>query len=306
MRGAGASQLRFLVLQIVAISAKSICGRRPIAAPQLNAYERSIFPSRGAFSGFIVGERTVITAAHCVPAPGGFQITADEMIVRVGMYYQLILSSDFMLHRVERIYRHGSFKEDSYQHDITLLTQRTLVEFGDFVQPICLPRDKNALQGIWFGTVSGWAMAKDDYSLYDTIMLRSATLTIVNNSRCPTSNSKLFDCVLYDGMFCGGWEIETNVCNEDRGRAFVANVNGSWTAFGNVSFTGDLKYRVSFLAGFISIPKYLDCIESIVILEALYLARREDRHPETLKIPTPRNSDRSKIFVRKTYGQAIN
>uniref|UniRef100_A0A182TU50 Peptidase S1 domain-containing protein n=1 Tax=Anopheles melas TaxID=34690 RepID=A0A182TU50_9DIPT len=158
MRKASALQLVLLALaihwQIDSITTTNIiCGQRPIAAPGTITYGRSSWPGQFpwhvalyrteqpltisyACGGFIVGERVVITAAHCVTAPSGYQLAADELTVRVGLYDLFTLARHSQEHRVGRIHRHGNFTTGSPRHDLALLMLRTIVEFGDFVQPI--------------------------------------------------------------------------------------------------------------------------------------------------------------------------
>uniref|UniRef100_A0A182W7R1 Peptidase S1 domain-containing protein n=1 Tax=Anopheles minimus TaxID=112268 RepID=A0A182W7R1_9DIPT len=283
--------------QIVPIAANTdSCGQRPITAPGTITYGRSSWPGQFpwhvalyrteqhlsityACGGFIVGERMVITAAHCVTAPSGYQIAADELIVRVGLYDLLTLARHSQEHLVGKIHRHDNFTVGSPRHDLALLALRTIVEYGEFVQPICLPVAENALQGVAFGMVAGWGLTELDVPART---LRSTAMPLVSYIRCLESDSTLFGPVLYDGMFCAGWANGTNVCNGDSGGAFVANINGSWTALGIVAFTGvredndgqtPFRCNTKSLAGFISIRKYLGWIASVGSLEAIHPAR---------------------------------
>ncbi|XP_053665500.1 ovochymase-2-like [Anopheles marshallii] len=293
------------------IAADSVCGQRPIAAPGTITYGTSSWPGQFpwhvalyrteqhlsisyACGGFIVGERVVITAAHCVTAPSGYQLAADELIVRAGLYDLLALARHSQEHRVGKIHRHDNFTVGSPRHDLALLSLRTVVEFGEFVQPICLPERENALQGVEFGSVAGWGLTELDVPART---LRSSAMPVVSYIRCLESDSSLFGPVLYDGMFCAGWENGTNVCNGDSGGAFVANLNGSWTALGIVAFTGvredtdgqtPFRCNTKSLSGFISIPKYLTWIAAVVSMEELQLARTVPNNHKTSTIP-PRN-----------------
>uniref|UniRef100_A0A182P0D3 Peptidase S1 domain-containing protein n=1 Tax=Anopheles epiroticus TaxID=199890 RepID=A0A182P0D3_9DIPT len=203
-----------------AITTASICGQRPIATPGTITYGRSSWPGQFpwhvalyrteqqlsisyACGGFIVGERVVITAAHCVTAPSGYQLASDELTVRVGLYDLLTFARHSQEHRVGRIHRHANFTVGSPRHDLALLTLRTVVEFGDFVRPICLPHSENAPLGVEVGIVSGWGLTESDIP---SRTLRSATLPVVNFTRCLESDSALFGPILYEGMFCAGWE----------------------------------------------------------------------------------------------------
>uniref|UniRef100_A0A182MZC0 Peptidase S1 domain-containing protein n=1 Tax=Anopheles dirus TaxID=7168 RepID=A0A182MZC0_9DIPT len=274
--------LLLLSLTVRAIGVNGSCGQRPIAAPGTITGGQSSWPGQFpwhaalfqrseprltvayACGGFLVGDRAVITAAHCVTAPSGYQLAADELTVRLGLHDLLTLARHSQEHRVRTVHRHANFSAGSPRHDLALLALRTIVEFGLFVQPICLPR-----AGEWelrFGTVSGWGLTEGDVVART---LRASTMPLVSYIRCLESDSTLFGQVLYDGMFCAGWENGTNVCNGDSGGAFVANVNGSWTAYGIVSITGVREDETPFrcntksLAGFISTTRYLGWIESV-------------------------------------------
>uniref|UniRef100_A0A182XZM4 Uncharacterized protein n=1 Tax=Anopheles stephensi TaxID=30069 RepID=A0A182XZM4_ANOST len=334
MVGAFALILLSLVIhrQIDAIASKPICGQRPIATPGTITYAPSQswpgqFPWHIALyrteqhlsisyacGGFLVGERTVITAAHCVTAPSGYQMTADELIVRLGLYDLLTLGRQSQEHRVGKIHRHGNFTLGSPRHDLALLTLRTVVEFGDFVQPICLPVDETTLDGVKFGVVSGWGLTEMDTPAR---ILRWTTMPVVSFFRCLESDSTLFGPVLYEGMFCAGWGNGTNVCNGDSGGAFVANLNGSWTALGVVSFTGvredingpqqPFRCNTESLSGFISLPKYLDWIASVALLEEDNSSSRVVTDSNISTTSSVRISEQTHQFVLlEVAGQAVD
>uniref|UniRef100_A0A182LUT5 Peptidase S1 domain-containing protein n=1 Tax=Anopheles culicifacies TaxID=139723 RepID=A0A182LUT5_9DIPT len=301
--------------QIVPIAANTVnCGQRPITAPGTITYGRSSWPGQFpwhvalyrteqhlsityACGGFIVGERMVITAAHCVTAPSGYQIAADELIVRVGLYDLLTHARHSQEHLVGKIHRHDNFTIGSPRHDLALLALRTIVEYGQFVQPICLPEQETALHGVEFGSVAGWGLTEHDTPART---LRSTVMPVVSYIRCLESDSTLFGPVLYDGMFCAGWENGTNVCNGDSGGAFVANINGSWTALGIVAFTGvredtdgqtPFRCNTKSLAGFISLPKYLGWIASVASLEGIDPASNNLHNQQTSTTPPGRVSE---------------
>ncbi|XP_058122374.1 transmembrane protease serine 9-like [Anopheles ziemanni] len=229
---------------------------------------------------FIVGDRTLLTAAHCVTDASGFQLAASELTIRAGLHDLLVLARYSQEHQVQRIVRHGNYSLGSPRHDVALLTLRTVVEFGEFVQPICLPDGETSLPRR--GIVAGWGRT-EDHLLART--LRASAMPIIDFLPCLQSDPDLFAHVLYDGMFCAGWQNGTNVCNGDSGGAFVAIINGSWTAFGIVSFTGlqeDTADGQSFrcdtksLAGFVSIPKYRHWIEHVTQREGVTLSTDTD------------------------------
>uniref|UniRef100_A0AAG5DTL3 Peptidase S1 domain-containing protein n=1 Tax=Anopheles atroparvus TaxID=41427 RepID=A0AAG5DTL3_ANOAO len=274
------------------------CGHRPVAFPGTIIRGQSSWPGQFPWHAalyrlertqatasyvcgcFIVGNRALLTAAHCVTDASGFQLAASELTIRAGLHDLLALARHSQEHRVQRIVRHGNYSLGSPRHDVALLTLRTVVEFGEFVQPICLPSAGTHAPGS--GIVAGWGLTEDD-ELART--LRASAMPVVDLLRCLRSDPELFGQVLYDGMFCAGWQNGTNVCNGDSGGAFVATVNGSWTAFGIVSFTGlreeasaghPFRCDTRSLAGFVSVPKYRRWIESVAEGERVILSTSVD------------------------------
>ncbi|XP_050101609.1 ovochymase-2-like [Anopheles aquasalis] len=293
--------LTSILVRLITVEAVH-CGQRPIAAPgtitggeptwpgqfpwHVAVWHRTqqLLATAYACGGFIVGPRAIITAAHCVTAPSGYQMAANELTVRVGLYELLAMARHSQEHPVQSVHRHARFASGSPQHDVALLALRTLLEFDAFVQPICLPRptdDPVVLDSVRvYGVVSGWGLTEGD-GLART--LRMSTMPTVSHLQCLASDPPLFGRVLYEGMFCAGWRNGTNVCNGDSGGAFAIHRNGHWTALGIVSFTGQrepenlaqpARCSNESLAGFISIPAYLDWIESIAHSEAIELATK--------------------------------
>ncbi|XP_058058302.1 uncharacterized protein LOC131209286 isoform X2 [Anopheles bellator] len=273
------------------------CGQRPIGAPGSITSGTASWPGQFpwhvalwhhavqqlatiayACGGFIVGPRAIITAAHCVTSRSGYQMAANELTVRVGLYELLAMARHSQEHRVQSVHRHGNYSSGSPRHDLAMLTLRTVLEFDEFVQPVCLSTGPGPGSERIYGFVSGWGLTEGDV-LPRT--LQFAAMPVVSPLQCLASDPPLFSQVLYEGMFCAGWENGTNVCNGDSGGAFVASINGSWTALGVVSFTGlredspasqtTARCNTRSLAGFISIARYLDWIETTARTEAVEL-----------------------------------
>ncbi|XP_038106786.1 ovochymase-2 [Culex quinquefasciatus] len=229
-------------------------------------YRRQLLGSEYICGGFLVSDRVVVTAAHCVTAPNGYQMVPEALLVRLGVHELLAMSRDGQEHRVERVYRHEEYEGSSYRHDVAVLMLQTVVEFTRFVQPVCLWNVGEFGTGLdLVGTVSGWGLTE-----YDVLAnsLKSARLPMVSYLDCLEKDRDVFAPVLFDGMFCAGLDNGTNVCNGDSGGAFVVNINGTWIARGIISFTGLRESTVTLCnpksyAGFVNLPRYVEWIEKV-------------------------------------------
>lgn len=271
-----------LSIQVQSDQHRFSCGQRPISAVGVITAGQSTWPgefpwhaslhrTKGLGSeyicgGFIASDRIVITAAHCVTAPNGYQVVSNVLSVRLGLYELSSMTRNTQEHRVQRIQRHDNYTGTSYKHDIALLFLRTVVEFSDYVQPICLwELQKHGRGEDLVGVVSGWGLTE-----YDVLAdrLKSARMPMVGYLECLESDRDLFSQVIFEGMFCAGLTNRTNVCNGDSGGAFAVNVNGTWIARGIISFTGLKDSSVTLcnpesLAGFVNIPQYVEWIETV-------------------------------------------
>ncbi|XP_055545398.1 ovochymase-like isoform X2 [Wyeomyia smithii] len=284
------------------------CGQRPIQSVGVITAGRTArpgeFPWHAAIyrmqqlgssyicGGFLVSDRVLATAGHCVTDPeNGFLVSASGLAVRLGMFEMLTVSRNTQEHRVYRIYRHENFTASSYRHDIALLILHTMVEFNAYVQPICLWDVERFGEGSGLvGFVTGWGLT--EYDLLANV-LKSAKIPMVGMLECLESDRDLFSQVLYEGMFCAGSKNGTNVCNGDSGGAFAINVNGTWVARGIISFTG-LKENTASLcnphsfAGFVNVASYLRWIEKIanqdrfVIVETFEANNSPNEQPTTI------------------------
>ncbi|XP_021696909.1 transmembrane protease serine 9 [Aedes aegypti] len=272
-----------LSVQVKSNQHRYACGQRPINGigvitsgqstwPGQFPWHAGLYRTKGLGSeyicgGFIITDRFIVTAAHCTTAPNGYQIVPNGISVRLGMYELLSMTKNTQEHRVEKIYRHHNYTTSSYMHDIALLLLRTVVEFNDYIQPICLWEQEKYGPGEGLvGLVSGWGITEYDM-LADK--LKAARLPMVGVLECLESDRDLFSQAIFDGMFCAGLTNSTNVCNGDSGGAFAININGTWVARGIVSFTGLRDSSVTLcktesLAGFVNIPRYVKWIEKMV------------------------------------------
>ncbi|XP_055590228.1 serine protease 55-like [Uranotaenia lowii] len=236
----------------------------------LGLFELQQLGSSYLCGGFLVSDRLALTAAHCVTAPNGFQIAPEVLFIRLGLVELMTVNRNTQEHRVQAVHRHESFSATSYKHDVAILMLQTIVEFDDFVQPVCLWSNfEHGKATEMSGYVSGWGLTE-----YRRLAnkLKTASFPMVSTLECLESDRPLFGQLLYPGMFCAGSRNGTTVCNGDSGGAFVVNLNGTWIARGIISFTGLQDNDVTLcnpkgLVGFVKIHHYLSWIEATARLK---------------------------------------
>ena len=95
--------------------------------------------------GVIIASRWILTAGHCAAGWfGSLKVTLGDKIENQTV-------------PVNRTFVHPGFNRSTLKHDIALLRLSQPIQFGDNVQPICLPEPgEDELFYGQLGTVSGW------------------------------------------------------------------------------------------------------------------------------------------------------
>lgn len=175
--------------------------------------------------GAVLDRQHILTAAHCMRRYEGTSV----YVVRIGEHNNDGQAADTRRdHAVQRKFLHARFRQDAAsvsKHDIALLRLQQPIEFGPYVQPICLP-DANASYAEGREcTIAGWGAIDHRNSGYVS-ELRSAKLPLIADERCRQRT--VYGSNVTHGMFCAGWleNVEADACAGDSGGPLVCEENG--------------------------------------------------------------------------------
>ncbi|XP_050362502.1 trypsin-like [Nymphalis io] len=199
---------------------EQIIGGRPSSVTR-HPYQVSMVMNGNSFcGGFIISRDYVLTAAHCV------QNTAPEAIrLRVGSTRR---DSGGRIVRVSAVTVHPQYGQPQFDHDIAALRLSQPLVFGPAIQPIRLPRPRQAVPLVRL-TVTGWGLTAPGGRRIPRTMME-ANVPVVPHWLCRLS----YGDSLTRNMFCGGHFLIGGVssCQGDSGGPAVFR----GTAFGIVSF----------------------------------------------------------------------
>merc|ERR1711915_119610 len=131
---------------------------------ELNEFPWQVLVGVGC-GGSLIGDRWVLTAAHCVPP----KISTDCVTVDLGEHDRSTSSESKSIHsRVRKIIRHeryDPFYEDDDPEgaswDVALLELENAIIFDDHIRPVCLPNPQSPSNIVGkSGIASGWGSEK--------------------------------------------------------------------------------------------------------------------------------------------------
>ncbi|XP_053204820.1 serine protease filzig-like [Panonychus citri] len=240
--------------------------------------------------GVIIGSQWVLTAGHCAPGWfGSLKVTLGD-------------ASDKQTVSVNQTFVHPNFNRSTLKHDIALLKLQKNIQFGDNIQPICLPESgEDELFYGRMGTVSGWG--KLDFSFLSVCCYCVLTLNIypsfclytfssffslssittepntkklpdklqvtqvpmIKYDKCQESYSEYNKEVkIPESSLCAGFqEGGKDACFGDSGGPLMINMKGYWTLVGIVS--NGIKCAQPKLPGvYTRVSYYLEWIEKTI------------------------------------------
>ncbi|CAG0899000.1 unnamed protein product [Darwinula stevensoni] len=202
--------------------------------------------------GALIGERWVLTAAHCVVE--GTVRGVNDFFVYLGKHYRDVLRDDELVQKKEvtLIIPHPDYDAQHYNSDIALLKLTEPANFTDRVQLVCLPTHSDLtevnLQGGSQGWVAGWG---HDASNEGTDVLRHIKLSVISNEKCLNDSSFVTSNPLTnitENMFCAG---DSSVASANGRREYKTVCPGD--SGGPLVFTSDRGVRRKwFVEGIVS------------------------------------------------------
>ncbi|KAF2881989.1 hypothetical protein ILUMI_24170 [Ignelater luminosus] len=197
--------------------------------------------------GALINSRYVLTAAHCVTDG------ANIVSVRLGEHNTktekdcdgdtpgLEYCSDPPIDvEVEEITFHEDFNMDNLFGDIALIRLNTVVNYTDFIKPVCLPISSE-LQNKVFSeetvTVAGWGKTQTTTRINEKKL--KVELPVKSNDYCVTFYRQL-GIQVTGSQICAGGERGKSSCNGDSGGPLMyrdrKEEEENWVTVGIVSF----------------------------------------------------------------------
>ncbi|GAB0087672.1 Peptidase S1 domain-containing protein [Sergentomyia squamirostris] len=199
-------------------------------------YDKSAFEHH--CGGAVIGERMVITAAHCLQVP-------QQEYLRVVIGDHSLKERDLHEHsfRVERVFIHPYFRKNGpYSNDIGIIKVRASsisgIGFNTHVRPICIPAEgQTPPPGSWC-SVTGWGAhkAEDVRSVASTLRVAAVPLVDLDECRKSSINGGRQQPIL-ESMLCAGFlQGGVDSCSGDSGGPLACEHNGRFFLAGLVSW----------------------------------------------------------------------
>lgn len=170
--------------------------------------------------GTLIGERWIITAAHCVVYKNS-NVTYPGITVYLGMNDITRKQRDHHVQTIEgeRIFHHPKFNWKTYDSDIALIKLKRKVNITDYVRPACLPnhRQRAMVKPGSKGVILGWGMTESNGY---TSKLREVHMPVVKHSTCVKAY-KDDKWPVTSNMVCAGDKTNTDSCFKDSGGPFL-------------------------------------------------------------------------------------
>ena len=162
--------------------------------------------------GTLVGDRYIVTAAHCTDG-----MRASDIYVQLGdTSFDTNFDTFAMTLPVKKIIQHPRYDGNTLANDISILQLRTSVSLTEYpnIKPACLPAKRALFPGD--AIVSGWGTVGS--YMHSNSWLHEVNVTVFADGDCGSMNSHMTSDMLCAGLMAGG----KDACQGDSGGPLVA------------------------------------------------------------------------------------
>ncbi|KAJ6638856.1 Chymotrypsin BI [Pseudolycoriella hygida] len=237
-----------------------------IAHPHQFPYQAAVLmfiPSIGGEAlcgGALVGQQTILTAAHCVhQSISGTIILGAHFLTNPNEPNRRRISVG-----VESIRMHPGWSSNSARDDLALIILPAPVQtIPGIIEPLALPSAVNAGQTFagYSGTVSGWGVFSDSQGQASDV-LRYVYNNIMTHAACSVS----FPALIHQQMICLSGANGRGACSGDSGGPLtVRSAGGQLLHVGVVSLGFAPRCEASFPTVFTRTTSYIAWLQANVI-----------------------------------------
>ncbi|XP_031629228.1 serine protease 30-like [Contarinia nasturtii] len=199
---------------------------------QIYNYEIGIYEHH--CGGAVIGERIVMTAAHCTEIsqqPYLHLVIGNHDLKKFDMYERRF--------HIEAIIMHPEYRRNGpYSNDISIVKVASNndagILFNTHIKPICLPHNENLPSECY---ISGWGAQNEDNKSMAAV-LRAAAVPLLDLETCRMSDvnggrsQSILDTMICAGLLQGG----VDACNGDSGGPLACEHNNKFFLVGIVSW----------------------------------------------------------------------
>ncbi|XP_069484631.1 ovochymase-1 [Ambystoma mexicanum] len=185
--------------------------------------------------GSIIKEDLVVTASHCLVDLTPSELL--ELIVVAGEYDAFVEEGIEQTTSVARVELHPQYNtRGNFNNDIALLYLATPLQFGKYVQPICLPHPDDYFAVGTLCSVTGWGLTSEGGKM--SAKQQIVKLPIIDQAMCNYALTSQDITSIDDTCLCAGFPSGgRDACQGDSGGPLACKVSsGSWVLVGVVSF----------------------------------------------------------------------
>ncbi|KAL2077974.1 hypothetical protein ACEWY4_025659 [Coilia grayii] len=216
-----------------------VCGRTPLnprivggqdATPGSWPWQASVHRfGRHACGGSLVNKEWVISSARCF-----LSTNPSGLTVYLGRQTQLTCNPNEVSRSVIEIILHPSYDHFTNDNDIALLRLRSIVQFTDFIRPVCLAASDSVFSKGTDSWVTGWGNIGEGNALPFPQTLQEVEVPVVGNRECSCLNGvgRVTENMICAGLLNGGKDS----CQVDSGGPMMSKQDMRWVQSGIVSW----------------------------------------------------------------------